>query len=239
MKKLLNLIIVSLLFFSVANAQRHSSSSALTIRMWDRAFMNVTIQERGYEAPRGVFEKHSIRPGEHHITIARRVGNHGMLRIIYRGYIHIPRNTHVIAKVNRNNQLVVLEKRYIGQGYSYNERKHYQPNQNRRSHHYNMINISAVTGSMNRASFESDKLIIAKQALRGKNIYAEGVERIMRHFSFESARIEFAQFAYQHCIDPENYYRVNDAFSFSSSIRKLDEYINSHQGHRNGNYYRP
>lgn len=220
-----------MLSFSATTAQRHYDHSRLTIRMWDRAFMTVSIGDRGYDAPDGVFRKQNISAGQHHITVSRRVGRHGHQRIVYRGSIYIPRNRHVIAKITKHNRLVVLEKRYIESERSYHNNRDYRqnnPRYDRPTRRYNMVNIPAVVSSMNRATFGSDKLIIAKQALRNSNIDAAGVERIMRQFSFDDARLEFATFAYGYCVDPENYYRVNNAFTFSSSIRKLEAHINSY-----------
>jgi len=73
-------------------------------------------------------------------------------------------------------------------------------------------------------AFDSDRLALAKQACMG-GIEADQVAAIMDRFSFESSRLAFAQYAYDYCIDPQNYYRVNQAFAFSSSIQDLDRYL--------------
>jgi len=44
-------------------------------------------------------------------------------------------------------------------------------------------------------------------------------------FSFESTRLDFARMAYHRVIDPQNYFIVNNAFRFSSSIDELYQYI--------------
>ena len=41
----------------------------------------------------------------------------------------------------------------------------------------------------------------------------------------ESTKLEFAKYAYKRTYDIENYYKVNDAFTFESSIEELDAYI--------------
>ncbi len=82
---------------------------------------------------------------------------------------------------------------------------------------------------MRHASFENDKMKIARQAVSNHRVKANQVYRIMMMFSFESNKLKFAKFAYRHCIDRQNYYRVNDAFTFSSSIRELDNFIGGYQ----------
>ena len=43
--------------------------------------------------------------------------------------------------------------------------------------------------------------------------------------SFESTRLEYAKYAYGYTYDIGNYYKVNDAFQFESSIDDLNKYI--------------
>jgi hypothetical protein len=43
-------------------------------------------------------------------------------------------------------------------------------------------------------------------------------------FDFESTRLTFAKFAYKYTFDKGNYYKVNDAFQFESSIEELNQF---------------
>jgi hypothetical protein len=209
------------------------TESAITISSYERVPLEITINGRVYDAPRGEFSTSRLQPGNLRITIARPIGNHGRMQVVYRGQIFLPRAMHLITRLNRHNRLVVVDEQPIRRG-----RVHdgpYNPPHYDDGPHYTMVNVPSVINAMDRSSFESDKLLIAKQALRNNSIYSAGVERIARQLSFESSRLEFAKYAYESCVDPENYYRVNTVFSFSSSIRKLDEFINSYRGNRNHN----
>lgn len=75
------------------------------------------------------------------------------------------------------------------------------------------------------ASFESEKLTIARQVTRHNVISSHQARGIMRLFSFESTRLKFAKFAYRKVADPTNFYVVNEVFRFSSSVRELDRFI--------------
>jgi hypothetical protein len=48
-------------------------------------------------------------------------------------------------------------------------------------------------------------------------------------FSFEDSKLEWAEYAYGKTTDPNNYYQLNDGFTFSSSVDSLNEYIESHK----------
>lgn len=78
---------------------------------------------------------------------------------------------------------------------------------------------------LRNTSFESDKLIVAKQAVRGQGYSSNQIADIMMEFSYESNRLEFAKFSYGFCIDQHNYYKVNSAFQYSSSIEELESFI--------------
>jgi hypothetical protein len=82
-----------------------------------------------------------------------------------------------------------------------------------------------IAAAICHQTFESDKMIVAKQAIGCKMLSAGQVLRLMGHFTFESTKLDFAKWAYAHCWDQQNYYVVNDGFTFSSSVRDLDCFI--------------
>jgi hypothetical protein len=74
-------------------------------------------------------------------------------------------------------------------------------------------------------SLEDSKLSIAKQVTSANCLFSSEVKEIMHLFSFEATRLEFAKFAYRYTFDVGNYYKVNEAFQFESSISELNKYI--------------
>ncbi|MBI2968557.1 MAG: DUF4476 domain-containing protein [Bacteroidetes bacterium] len=84
-----------------------------------------------------------------------------------------------------------------------------------------------MKNSIASKSFEDSKLQIAKQITQSNCIIAQQVKEIMMLFSFENTRLDFAKFAYPYTFDIGNYYKVNDAFQFESSIDELNDYIQS------------
>ena len=86
--------------------------------------------------------------------------------------------------------------------------------------------FSSIKNTISSKSFEDSKLTIAKQVVAAKCLTCTQVKEIMKLFSFEDSRCDFAKFAYKHTYDIENYYLLNDAFTFESSIDELNAYIN-------------
>lgn len=83
-----------------------------------------------------------------------------------------------------------------------------------------------IKKSIKDKSFSDTQLTQAKQITRSKCLSSAQVAEIVKDvFGFEETRLEYAKFAYPYCSDPQNYYLVNDSFSFSSSIEDLEKAI--------------
>jgi hypothetical protein len=81
--------------------------------------------------------------------------------------------------------------------------------------------------SIRAKSFEDSKMTLAKQITSKNCLSASQVKDIMQLFDFEASKLEYAKYAYDYCWEKNNYYQVNDAFDFESSISELDAYIST------------
>ena len=82
-----------------------------------------------------------------------------------------------------------------------------------------------VTATIKSQSFEETQLKIAKQAIKANCMSTAQIKGICKMFSFEESKLEFAIFAHTYCTDKNNYYSLNDVFSFSTSVDSLNEAI--------------
>ena len=87
------------------------------------------------------------------------------------------------------------------------------------------VDFASAKASISSKSFEDSKLTLAKQIAASNHLTSKQVKEIMQLFSFEDSKLDFAKYAYKYVYDPNNYYIVNDAFKFSSSIDELNEFI--------------
>ncbi len=87
--------------------------------------------------------------------------------------------------------------------------------------------FSDIKSSISSKTFEDTRMTIAKQVLNDRCIMSSQVRDIMMLFTFEDNRLEFAKYAYDRTYDIGNYFKVNDAFTFETSIDELNGYINS------------
>jgi hypothetical protein len=89
------------------------------------------------------------------------------------------------------------------------------------------IRFGEALNHIEKQCFDSDKLRVARQALRGQLLSTDMVMQVMNAMTFDSYKLDFAKWAYLNTVDPGRYYLVSDAFTFSSSARELDHYIRS------------
>lgn len=120
----------------------------------------------------------------------------------------------------------------------YNDNVNYNNNQ---SNHYvmqgyngrigcpwpmNQGDFQTAKNSIKSKSFDDTRLTIAKQIISSNCLFCSQVKEIMLLFSFEATRLDFAKFAFPYVYDQGNYFQLNDAFTFESSIDELNQYIN-------------
>lgn len=91
---------------------------------------------------------------------------------------------------------------------------------------YPMDNTDYLDGkkSIESKTFADSKMTIAKQITKNSCPTAVQIRDYTKLFTFESGKLEYAKFAYDYCYDKGNYYKVNDAFGFESSISELNEH---------------
>jgi len=87
--------------------------------------------------------------------------------------------------------------------------------------------FSEALESIRGKSFSDSKMTLAKQITKGRCVTASQVKEIMNALDFEGDKLEYAKFAHDFTFDQGNYYKVNDAFGFESSIDELNEYLES------------
>jgi hypothetical protein len=76
-------------------------------------------------------------------------------------------------------------------------------------------------------SFEDSKMTVAKQVTKANCMTAAQIAEVMGLFSFEDSKLQYAKYAYDYCFNQGDYYEVNTAFTFESSIADLNKYLES------------
>jgi hypothetical protein len=82
----------------------------------------------------------------------------------------------------------------------------------------------SAKSTVEQANFEDSKLSTAKEIAGANCLYAAQVAEICRLFGFENTKLTFAKYAYKRCIDPQNYFKVNNVFDFDASKTELSKF---------------
>jgi len=122
-------------------------------------------------------------------------------------------------------------------GYSSHELNEYRDRDDRRNDdrergcRYAMSNtdFEQAKATLEDISFDDTRLSTAKQIISSNCLNSGQVLSIMKLFSFEESKLDFAKTAYGYCMDRNNYFKVVNAFTFDSSKNELNHYI---QGQR-------
>lgn len=130
---------------------------------------------------------------------------------------------------DRYNQYDRYDRRNNNYGYDqydrYNDYGNYGNNYNSYNRGMNSDDFNQLKRMMDRQSFEDSKLKIAKQATRDNYLNSNQVRQLLDMFTFESTKLEFAKFAYDNVTDKNRYYTIYDAFTYSSSIDEMENYV--------------
>ncbi|MBL4669106.1 MAG: DUF4476 domain-containing protein [Flavobacteriales bacterium] len=241
------LALLGSVLFAHHNSYGVKNNSDLNIKMWDNSSFTITLDHHISERTRN-FSLKNVKPGSHYVKIVKKKKNHhghgGFVQTIYKGYINVPSKRKVFVKVEGRNRLsfkFFKKKNNHHHGNHYGQSNHYEEwdngcqsnnydNYGENDHHYGPVvmaeyKFNQLINAIQNTSFDKAKLQIAKQAIAANNVNAQQVGIIMEQFTFESNKLKFAKNAYRKTIDKENYFIVNNAFTFSSSISKLNEYI--------------
>ncbi len=246
MKKLL----FSLLMVSLAASMwaGNLNRSELRISLYDGSAFNIAVGNMVFNKQATSYTIQNLAPGEHFVEILKTErfrDRHGRWivsnSLVFADYVYFRGATSLLAEIDRRGRFVVIaEFSHLGnmrddrhrsnkRNHSYSQSRHtdsysgqWSLNQNSTM---NQHAFAALLSTLSNSSFDSDKLEIAKQALAWNHVTAMQVRQIIAVFSFESSKLEIAKFAFGSTIDPENYFIVHNAFSFSSSSRELNSYI--------------
>ncbi len=88
--------------------------------------------------------------------------------------------------------------------------------------------FSGIVESINQIAFESTKINHTKNLIESKKCFTSNqIAQILKQFSFERSMVDIAKFAYDYCIDTDNYFKLNNEFTHSSSKEELIKFTQS------------
>lgn len=242
-------IILSLAFTSILsaqqgdNARRNFNQSRLSISLNNNMQYMVLVDGRNVvnrNNQQGILIN-DIRPGNHSVKIYRLSSGRQYdgrrpdrnRRLIYESNLNIRPNYHVDITINRFGRVFLDERHMSGNyftdfdddgfgGNGWGDYGNFDQSMNSQS-------FSQFIQMLKGESFENTRLSLARQTISANQFTAVQVKEIMQQFSFDNNRLEIAKFSYKNTIDKNNYFLLNDVFSFSSNKEELARYIQNYR----------
>ncbi|TAF67210.1 MAG: DUF4476 domain-containing protein [Cytophagales bacterium] len=88
--------------------------------------------------------------------------------------------------------------------------------------------MSQIVTRIKNETFEREQLNMAKTIAAAKKCFTVAqVIQIVNVFTFSDTKIDIAKYMWDYTIDKDNFYKVTDAFTFSTEKEKILEFINS------------
>lgn len=229
MKKIIYTFAVVLIGIS---ARANHLNSELNLDAYGNNLITVGLDNQFYNRPDYRYRILDIEPGTHYLQVMTNSFNpyypNPHAQIIFSGYINIPARSKISAKINRFGRYKVLN---IVPKYNvpvvYNIPPYQYPVPAPSYSPMSHSDFNNLRHSIESKTFESTRMEITKQVLSQRYVSTRQVMDLMNLLTFESSKLELAKFAFDRTIDKENYFRVNDSFTFESSIRELGDYIRS------------
>jgi len=246
-KQILHLAILMLISMG---ASANPFSSAINIRTQDHDILTIVFDGVIYPNQTCDFSLQNITPGNHHIKVLTRERygwyNSRFNRSIFNGWVNLNPGEEIFAVIDCFNNLKITrvvkicppppppchenQLGYYNNSYYENcnvNGKRINNYQNSFGYNSSMSpeNFCSLKQSILNCNFESTRLECAKMALANNYFTSQQVAGIMNLFWFESTKLDFAKAAYSHTIDSQNYFQVNDSFSFGSSTSDLNQSI--------------
>lgn len=206
------------------------------LRIPEMGMYSVEIGDQRTSNSSGKFRFFDLKPGNSIISIYDRNF------LVYRTKINIRNNTRMVLDYFSYNGLYLLG--------TYNLRNNYgdvwndtwnNPYHNNNGNYWDPSNdfgnddfyentisgreFSSLLQMIKRQSFDDRKLEFLATQLNRTYFNTDQIKTIMREFSFDKNRLEFAKMAYKNCVDKRNYYNLYDAFDFENNARQLNDYI--------------
>lgn len=216
------------IIFLLGTLNAASMPSELNIRLHDYAKFFISVDGKVYNNNSNSYTISGLVMGNHFVKIYKfRNNRYGGFssRLVFSGNIFIPKAKVIFSMIDKFNNYIVLNEESLC---AENELTLLTENNNTYTYPMSPADFSTLKMVICNTSFDNSKVTIAKQAINANYFTARQVCELMNLFSFESSKLEVAKFAYENTLDKNNYYLVNGAFTFSSSIDELNDWIMYH-----------
>lgn len=195
------------------NAPIHNENAEILITTEDAKY-KIIVDDQIIENLKGLFHFYRLKEGWHSLSIY-----HENI-LIYRTKVYTKENHRLLLQYHTHSNLFVIGETPI-------------PYQNSPiiKHYYGKImndeQFSEFLKYYKDQSFDDGKIDVLKYKKKIHWFTAQQIADLVKQLSFPKNQKSLAKELYPQCIDPENYLKVIETFSFISDKKEIQEYINN------------
>lgn len=90
-------------------------------------------------------------------------------------------------------------------------------------------NFERARKSIEAKSFAEEQMTVCNQIIKANCFSVKQVVSLMEIFTYEENKLSVAKLAYPKTVDKNNFYQINDALTYSSSVDDLNKFIEAQQ----------
>lgn len=225
------LLFLSIMLLTVVAKANHNTSD-LIIRMFNNSPFAVSVDNGPVTAPSGKQVIHNVPAGYRLITVYKKYKPNHVAHVIFSEMVFVPEDVRMKAIINQQHNLRIVDIDPITNQYYPPVPANYSSGNGCTGNYLPLqsstmcpADFDALLATVNRQNFDDVRSQIALQGIRNAHISSRQVALLMRAFTFESTKLDFAKQAYHYVVDKDKYYIVNNEFIFSSSIDELNKYL--------------
>lgn len=148
--------------------------------------------------------------------------------VIYSGTVFVKRGFHTDIVVNRFGKVFIDERRMERRDAFEYEDDDYVDDGGWNNGYSNVMNardFDQVKASLRKEWFDNTRIISARFIIENNNFTTAQVKEMIQLFTFDDKKLEVAKLAYRKTVDKQNYYQVNESFTFNGSKEELARFI--------------
>lgn len=233
MNRLLHTLIFVLVAMSSAFAGYHERS-VLEIRLSDHSPLVVSVDGRNYNKHGRTVTVGNLPKGWHDLRVYEYLEykkGGARAKLLYTGRIRIDAGTvtHCIVDVQTRRMRIKtmdLEDTYLDYDDDRDNDERRDDN-SRRGNVFSTQDMDDLKARVDDRITDTDKLTLMKSVLSDRRYYSTQVRTMMDWLSFESSRVDFAKWSYDRALDKQDYWKLEDVFTFSSSKDEFNKHISN------------
>lgn len=235
------------LFLTISMAMQ--AQSKLSITMVGNGAIRAVIDDRNYICQDNSLTIEDLAPGYHSVKLflvrKERWNNAAYGQQVYNANLLIKSQYYTDIVVNRFGKTLVDEQPLTrgdyydnmdrgNGGYGGNNGKDWDNHDNRPGQGYNNPRapqqmsddaFAMAREAIRKESFDNTRMTVAQQIADNNYFTTAQVKELVKLFAFEDRKLDFAKYAYARTLDRNNYFTINEVFSFSRTKEDLADYI--------------